>query len=366
MRDSSIAKDLQIVNRKKDHLRICLNETVQGAPCSLDAYTLPYRAIPEINLPDVSLEASLFPHLPPLRAPLMVTSMTGGEHHGRRINQNLAVACETEGIALGLGSMRIVDRIPSALRTFDVRKYCPSIPLLANIGLVQLNYGFTVEKVAELVSRVSADALCVHVNALQEAVQPEGETNFSGLLPKLRQLVANLRVPVVVKEVGHGFDRVSATRVRECGVRLLDVSGTGGTSWAWVESRRVQRPMASSGSSSSVLSAVSTSTPTLGELLRDRGLSLADSLQECSGIDGLDLMASGGIRNGMHMAKSLALGAKCCGAALPFLKPAMESSEAVCELVREWKRQLRVVMMSCGVATVQEMRHVQAKRRAPL
>ena len=246
---------------------------VQPGPSSLDAYRLPYRSLPDVNLAEISTRTSLF-SWDKLQAPILISSMTGGEDHGRTINENIAIACEAEGIPFGLGSMRIIDRYPATAHTFDVKHLCPSVPMFANIGLIQMNYSFTPEKVAALVKRVRADGICVHINHLQEAVQPEGDTNFEGLLPKLAQLVAHVDVPVVVKEVGHGIDRRSAMQIRATGVKMIDVSGTGGTSWAWIEGQRAVNP-------------------SLGYLFRDVGLPLDESLAECSNIDGLQLIAGG-------------------------------------------------------------------------
>ena len=334
-------EDHLIACRKKDHIRICLKNRVCEGPCSLDRFYLPYRTLPDVNLEEISLQCKLLPQWNTLRAPFMIASMTGGEHYGRIINENIAKACEAEGIAFGLGSMRIIDRLPSAFHTFDVRAFCPSVPMFANVGIVQLNYGFTIEKIASLASKLQADGLCVHVNALQEAVQLEGETNFSGLIPKLRDLVDHLNIPVMVKEVGHGFDGQSAMQVRNCGVKMLDVSGLGGTSWAWVEGQR------------------STSASRLGYLMRDRGLSLVNSLTQCKEIEDLTLIASGGIRNGLHVAKSLALGAHHCAAALPFLQPATHSSAAVQKEIASWKKELRVMMMTCGASTIDDLRKIK-------
>ena len=326
-----------IQQRKKDHIDICLQRDVQPSTTALENYRLPFHALPEIDLSTIDTTASLFSWT--LQAPIMVSSMTGGEAHGRTINENVAKACEAEGVPFGLGSMRIIDRYPETAHTFDVKEFCPSVPMFANIGLVQMNYSFTPEKVAGLIRRVRADGLCVHINHLQEAVQPEGDTNFSSLLPKLKALVNHLGkdFPVIVKEVGHGLDRTTAQGIRRAGVRVVDVSGTGGTSWAWIEGQRA-------------------ANPSLGYLFRDVGLPLDVSLQQCKGIPGLQLIAGGGIRNGLHVAKALTLGASFTTAALPFLKPALQSSDAVRDVIRQWKQELRVAMFSCSSKSIAELR----------
>eukprot|EP00759_Apiculatamorpha_spiralis_P014942 PhF_6_TR2166/c0_g1_i1/m.3535/K01823/idi, IDI; isopentenyl-diphosphate Delta-isomerase len=328
--------DPHIRQRKKDHLDICIKGMVEPTSSSLDKYRLPYCALPNQNLPAISLQSTLF-SWDRLQAPILVSSMTGGEEHGRTINENVAKACEAEGLPFGLGSMRVIDRYPNTTYTFDVKPFCPSVPMFANIGLVQMNYGFTPEKIAQLVKTVNADGLCIHLNHLQEAVQPEGDTNFSGLYPKLKLLLDHLTVPVIVKEVGHGVDRKTALALRDVGVKMLDVSGTGGTSWAWIEGQR-------------------STSPSLGYLFRDVGLPLDECLAGCRGIEGLELIAGGGVRNGIHVAKALTLGASFATAALPFLAPALKSSEEVRGVIQKWKQELRVAMFTCNVGCVADLR----------
>ena len=224
--------------RKEDHIRINLEEDVgfDRLTTGLEQYRFIHQALPELNLADIDLSTSFFGK--PLRAPLLISSMTGGTERAQMINRTLAEAAQAAGIAMGLGSQRAALEDPRLAETFRVRPIAPDILLLANLGAVQLNYGYTVDDCRRAVEMVEADALILHFNALQEAVQPEGETNFAGLLGKIEAVCRELDVPVMAKEVGWGFSQEAARRLAEAGVAAIDVAGAGGTSWSQVEMYR--------------------------------------------------------------------------------------------------------------------------------
>ncbi|KAG8346909.1 putative FMN dependent dehydrogenase [Trypanosoma vivax] len=345
----------KIEQRKKDHIDICVRKNVEPyrhGPSIWDRYNIPYVALPEINMADVDTRCR-FMHWN-LSLPLIISSMTGGEQHGRIINENLALACEAEGIAFGVGSMRIVNRYATAVHTFNVKELCPSVPMFANIGLVQLNYGFGSVEINKLVDAVKADGLFIHVNHTQEACQPEGDTNFASLLKKLEAILPQIKVPVVVKGVGHGIDRDSVIRLCEVGVKYIDVSGCGGTSWAWIEGHR--RPCA-------------VEEENLGYIFRSVGITTDQCLLESAPLTksrDLHLIAGGGIRNGLDIAKALMMGAECATAAMPFLKAALEGPESVCKVIQRFKKELVVAMFACGASDIKDLRSKSVRIRPSL
>ena len=222
--------DPLITTRKAEHIRINLEEDVSSdLTTGLERYRFIHQALPEINLEDIQTGQMIFGRL--VKQPLLISSMTGGTPQAAGINRILAQEAQAAGIAMGLGSMRTALENPDVLPTFDVRKYAPDILLLANLGAVQLNYGYDVEQCQRAVDLVGADALILHLNPLQEALQPEGDTRFAGLLEKIEQVCRRLTVPVVVKEVGWGISGEAAASLALAGVAAIDVAGAGGTSW---------------------------------------------------------------------------------------------------------------------------------------
>lgn len=341
------AESQQIQQRKKDHIDICLNKNVEpyrGRRSIFDKYRLPYTSMPEVNLAAVDPRTRFLQW--ECSFPLVISSMTGGEAHGRTINTNLAKACEAEGIPFGLGSMRIVNRYPTAAFTFDVKEFCPNVPMFANVGLVQLNYGFGAAEINKIVDSVKADGIFVHLNHTQEACQPEGDTNFEALFPKFKEILPQIKVPVVVKGVGHGIEKKWVQKFAELGIPVVDVSGTGGTSWAWIEGRR--QPYTNE-------------EQNIGYVFRDVGIPTDECLIESRGIPNVQLMAGGGIRNGVDMAKAICLGAHFTTAAMPFLAASLESPEAVRAVIQRWKKEFRVAMFACGARNVEELRQMRPK-----
>lgn len=319
-------------SRKADHIRINLEEDVQsGLTNGMGRYRFVHQALPELDLRQVSLRAKFLAHS--LDAPLLISSMTGGTEEARRVNRTLAEAAQVLGIAMGLGSQRAALEDPALENTFQVRDLAPSILLMANLGAVQLNYAYGAEECRRAVEMVNADALILHLNPLQEALQPEGNTDFSHLLSRIELVCHSLSVPVIVKEVGWGISGKVAHWLADAGVAGIDVAGAGGTSWSQVEMHRASSPHAAR----------------LAAAFVDWGIPTAEALRQChSELPNLPLVASGGIRDGVDVAKCIALGAALVGAAHPFLEAAARSVEAVVEAAQLIEQELRIVMFAVG------------------
>jgi isopentenyl-diphosphate Delta-isomerase len=333
-----------IPQRKSDHLRITLDKDVQSrAENGLDRYYFEHNALPEINLAQVDL-ASTFLGVP-LAAPLLISSMTGGTEEAAEVNRNLALTAQTCGIAMGVGSQRAMLAHPELTATYQVRQHAPDILLFANIGAVQFNYGLTVDQCRRLVEDIQANALILHFNPLQEALQPEGETNFSNLLRHIERLSANLPVPVVAKEVGAGISLAAAQRLIDAGVAAIDVAGTGGTSWALVEMYRMKHP----------------ERQAIAAQFADWGLSTAECIQTIrAAYPDLPLIASGGLRGGIHAAKCVALGADLVGMSTPFLKPAMQSPEECIKVAHEMIETMRIAAFLIGASSFSQLKSTPA------
>jgi len=325
--------------RKADHIRISLDEDVDSRlTTGLEKYRFVHQATPELDLSTVDTTTVLFGRT--LRAPLLISSMTGGTQRAREINRRLAHAAQAHGIAMGLGSQRAAIQHPELADTFRVRDVAPDILLFANLGAVQLNYGYDMEHCLEAVEMVSANALVLHLNALQEALQPEGDSNFSGLLKKIEAVCRALPVPVIAKEVGWGISEQAARQLADAGVAAIDVAGGGGTSWSEVEKHR----------------ATSASQRRVASRFRDWGIPTAESIQMARrGAPHLPILASGGLRHGIDIAKCIALGATAAGLARPFLKAAALSPEAIDEAVSETITELRVSMFAAGAGTIEAL-----------
>jgi len=328
----------EISDRKQQHIALALEEGSQGKGNGWEGFQLPYKALPEINLSDVTTETELLGKR--VSQPLIIASMTGGSVHAEAINSHLAQACEAAGVAMGVGSQRVALEKDEAKKTFSlVRKFAPSAVIFANMGAVQLNYGRGVEDYQRIVDMVEADGLYVHINPMQEALQPGGDTDFSGLLAKIENLISKISVPVFVKEVGCGLDPVTARRLIEIGAAGIDVAGTGGTSWTWIEGTR-------SGNSR------------MTEWFADFGLP-TEMLVEALGKEKGQtmLVASGGIRNPIQGLKAGLMGADYYSAAYPFLAAAMTSAEAVSELLTDWQQGLKIALFGIGSRSWKEAKN---------
>ncbi len=334
-------------SRKADHIRINLTQNVQsGLSNGLERFHFPHQALPEINLDDVDTQTEMFGKR--LAAPLLISSMTGGTKEAGPINRALAEAAQSAGIAMALGSMRPALESASLVATFRVRKLAPSILLLANLGAVQLNYGYTVDHCRRAVELAEADALILHLNPLQEALQPEGNTRFAGLLSKIEAVCRALTVPVVVKEVGWGIGAETARRLVSAGVAAIDVAGAGGTSWSQVEKYRARNR---EGAKSAAL-------------FVDWGLSTAEALTECRRVlPDTPLIASGGLRNGLDMAKCIALGARLTGIAGPLLQSAVRGPRSVESDLHRYFTELRVAMFAAGARDLAALQRIPLQRQ---
>jgi len=335
--------------RKDEHLRVCIEEDVHSPIRStgLEEYSLIHCAMPEIALNDVDLHISLLGK--PLQAPLLISAMTGGTAKAARINSHLAKAAQTLGIAMGVGSQRPAIEDSTVSYTYQVRQSAPDAFLMANLGAVQLNYGYGLDQCRRAVDMIRADALVLHLNPLQECLQPDGNTDFSNLLRKIEALCKALPVPVVVKEVGWGLSEEVARELAHVGVAALDVAGTGGTCWSEVERHRITEP----------------GLRVIASDFADWGIPTSESIQLARrGAPDLSIIASGGLRSGIDIAKCIALGADMGGLAHPLLKPALLSSEAVIKRLSILIDELRIAMFCVGARDVAALRTAHLKKRS--
>lgn len=328
-------------NRKADHIRINLDEDVNfpRLTTGLERHRFVHQALPELDLLAIDTMTTVFGKR--LRAPLLISSMTGGTEEAHRINLHLAEAAEAAGIAMGLGSQRAGLEEPEQAYTFQVRKVAPHLLLFANLGAVQLNKGYTVDHCRRAVDMIEADALILHLNPLQEAVQADGDWHWKGLASKIEEVCTALPAPVVVKEVGWGISAQTARMLANAGVAAIDVAGSGGTSWTEVEYHRAP-------------------TERLRRLARafaDWGIPTAESLRLVRlALPQMTLFASGGLRGGIDIAKCVALGADLGGMAGPFLQAADKGPEAVAAEIDATVSELRVAMFAAGAKDLAALR----------
>jgi len=298
-----------------------------------------HNAIPEIDFNEIDTNKEFFGKK--LQIPLIIASMTGGHPETKEINKNLAIAVEELGIGMGVGSQRAAIENEDVVDTFTVvREYAPKAFIYANIGLPQiLKYG--IEYVERAVEMIDADAIAIHLNFLQEAIQPEGEVSAKGCFSALKEVCDDIKVPVIAKETGSGISEEVAKKLKQAGVDAIDVGGKGGTSWSGVEVYRAKDAI----------------TKRVGIDFWDWGIPTAFSIIDCYKI--LPTIATGGLRNGLDLAKSIALGAEVGSAALPFLKAAVKSSEKVKEKIEYFAKGLKVAMFLTGCEKVKNLREVQ-------
>lgn len=328
-------------SRKLDHIRICLEKPVDAGDLPFQDLVLLHKALPEINEADIDTSCVFLGRK--LKAPLMISAMTGGHPEVKRINVRLGQAASELGIAIGVGSQRAAIEDRRLVDTFSaVRDAAPDTPIIGNIGAVQLKRSGPeiIERLAEM---IDADAIAVHLNFLQESIQPEGDKDAGGVLEALR-MAAIGSVPIIVKETGAGISREVAQDLIAAGVRMIDVSGTGGLSWASVESFRA----AEIGDDE---------LEQMGMLFERWGIPTPVSIVECKAA-GAYVISSGGVRSGLDAAKSLALGASLAGAALPLLRPATKDKEAVVKVMNAYIRALRITMFLTGCKEVTQLASV--------
>ena len=325
--------------RKREHLDIALTGDVSPGSISkgFDAYRFVHQALPEIDLSSVDTSTQLFGRV--LKAPLLISPMVGGIEEAATINRNLAMAAQDLGLGMGVGSQRCALDDSESVSSYTVRDVAPDILLFANLGAVQLNHGYTVEHCRRAVDMIGADALMLHLNPLQEALQSEGNTDFAGLLKRIEAVCRRLEVPVIVKEIGFGISSEVASRLVAAGVRGIDVAGAGGTSFSRIETTREHGQEAEDAFSS-------------------WGIPTAESVKMVrTAAPDITLIASGGVRTGVEVAKSIALGADAAGIGAPLLKPASISHSEVVDCIKGIIKDLRISMFCAGVGSIGRLKN---------
>jgi isopentenyl-diphosphate Delta-isomerase len=339
--DAELHDSLMTGLRKDAHLALCTHEDVEAAraDAGFDGVTLRHVALPEMDASSVDTSLELWGHT--LRLPLIIAGMTGGSARGAEVNRMLAGVAQESGIGMGVGSQRRMLQDSDLAWSYQVRDVAPDILLLANIGAVQLNYGVTPQQCAELTEAIGADALCLHLNALQERVQPEGELDFSALRDRIQGVVEACAVPVILKETGCGMSAPITRQALDAGCAGVDVAGVGGTSWARVEALRQADPVQRA----------------VGNTFRDWGIPTTRSIASARSV-GTDhvVIGSGGVRNGLHVAKAIALGADACAMALPFLRAVLQSERTAADLVRQVGEELRTAMFCSSTVDLHDLR----------
>jgi len=335
----------RIEERKNDHLEICLKENVQAKRITtgFEELHLVHKALPEINRREIDLSIEVFNHK--FSAPLIIESMTGGSPKAARINAVIAEAVEELGLGMGVGSQRAALEDPTAEKTFSiVREKAPNAFIMANLGAPQLVEGYGAKEARRAVEMLDADALTIHLNPLQEAVQPEGETSYEGVLEAIEKIVKGFDVPVIVKETGCGIAAAEAKQLEAIGVAAIDVAGAGGTSWAAVEYHRAKNQM-------------DETRQRLGEAFWDWGIPTVASLIEVTQRVSVPVIASGGVRSGIDVAKALALGAAIVGLAYPVLDPAVHGIEEVKKKLQAIVEELRNTMFLVGADSIRKLKN---------
>ncbi|GKT12983.1 MAG: isopentenyl-diphosphate Delta-isomerase [Thiomicrorhabdus sp.] len=323
----------QVTQRKQDHIEAILQDrSVERDQSGFDQIRLIHRGLPEIDFKQIDCSSQFLDRT--ISFPFLISSMTGGaaENLGQ-INRHLAEAAEICQVPMAVGSQRAMILDQAAQQTFALRQYAPSVPLIANMGAVQLNYGFGVDEAKRAIETLNADALYLHLNPLQEVIQPEGDTNFANLADKIHQLAEQIEVPIILKEVGAGLSAKDIQLGLQAGIQYFDVAGRGGTSWSRIEAHR--------------------SESSLGITFQDWGLTTVESLQICQAYQSNGFfIASGGIRNGIDMIKAVIMGGRLCGVAAPLLVPALESTKKVAEAIDQFKQEFVTAQFLLGMPNV--------------
>ncbi|KAA0549532.1 type 2 isopentenyl-diphosphate Delta-isomerase [Bacillus sp. BGMRC 2118] len=334
--------------RKADHIQICLNDDVngKGMTTGFEHFSFIHQALPEVDFTDINVETFFLGKQ--VATPFLISSMTGGTEKAMIINQNLAIAAEEKGWSFGVGSGRAAVEDPERAYTFQIRKYAPSIPIIANVGAVQLNYGFGVDECKKIVDLVEAEALVLHLNSLQELIQPEGNTNFRGLFQKIEELCKSFHHPIGVKEVGWGINGKLARRLFDVGISFIDVAGAGGTNWSQVEKHRTTDPLKRA----------------VAEAISGFGIPTSECLLDIKQYESTGtLIASGGLGNGVEAAKAIALGADLAGFGRSILAEAVTSEKALIERFTQTEYELKAAMFSIGAASISELKNTSFIKR---
>lgn len=328
---------MSISQRKKDHIEICKDQSVETSRSCFSDYHYAHNALPEIAFRDISTELSFFGY--DISMPLMISSMTGGSTDAVTINKNLAIAASKMNIPLALGSQRIMIEDKKSWPTFDIKEYTENIPVFGNFGAVNIVRDIPIVSAKEALDFIGADGVFLHLNSMQEVVQEGGDVDFSGVLKNIVKFQNEIDIPVIVKEVGFGINGEVARRLKEAGIEYVDVAGKGGTSWTYVESQRSQNAHMKN----------------LGELFANWGNDTCECLIECSKIDDLTVISSGGVRTGIDIAKSISLGATIASMARPFLLTACISDEVVIDFIKKTNHELKVTMFGVGAQSLEDL-----------
>jgi isopentenyl-diphosphate delta-isomerase type 2 len=337
--------DESIGERKARHLSICVESDryrVESGTTGFEHLSFVHRALPEINAEDVETGLDFLGKR--VSMPVLISSMTGGSDEGYQANKNLARAAQQAGIPVGMGSMRILFRKPEVFDHFYLKRYAPDVPVFANMGGVQIR-DFPHHEMAELIRRLEVDALVVHLNPGQELFQPEGDRDFRGITDGIARFCESSPVPVIVKETGFGIHPAEVDRLFDAGVSYVNVAGAGGTNWVTVESYRADGPLQAA-----------------AEEFAEWGTPTALLLAALGRRNGR-IIASGGLRSGMDVAKAVALGAELAGLALPFIRAVVRGGvDGVLEVTEQLRMTLESVMVMTGSRTLEDLRRVQVLR----
>jgi isopentenyl-diphosphate Delta-isomerase len=349
MPDSSdFFSDLNVIQeRKKEGILIPLTKDVQAKRTSnyLEYVKLIHNALPELDYESVETSCTFLGHK--FSAPIVIDCMTGGTAEAIKINSRLGQLAEKFGLAMGLGSQRAGLRNEQLAETYAVaRDQAPNAFLIANIGGAQLAKGMGIDEISRIIEMIKADALAIHLNPLQELVQPEGEPKYKGVLDRIKEIVREFELPIIVKEVGAGISTEVGEKLEQAGVSAINIAGSGGTSWAGVEKLRAE-------------SAANSIKVKLGELFWDWGIPTALSLMEVKKVVKIPVIASGGLRDGLEVSKCLVLGADTCGMAFPFLKRAAESVDSLYSFAESLMAELKGTMFLVGAQNLNELRTVR-------
>lgn len=321
---------------KGEHIRLCLESNMESNRSNgFEKYRLVNQPLPEILFSSVDTSCRFLGK--DISAPFIISPLTGGNSLSKIINTNLAKAAQALGLVLAVGSQRLALENPDLAATYQIRQIAPDIPIIANLGAIYLNYGFGLKDCEAAVKMIQADALCLYLNPMQKILQGGRDLNFKGLVNKIAHLCRHLSVPVMVKEVGFGLSPLSAELLADAGVACIDIAGAGGTSWA-----KITRKMKNS------------IWGETGACFDDWGTPTAEALVSVrKAVGRIQIVASGGIRNGLDMAKALALGADYAGMALPLLRPATQSANAVKLRIEAVLQELRITMFCSGIRTLE-------------
>jgi isopentenyl-diphosphate delta-isomerase len=324
-------------NRKNEHIDICLQQNVNavGITSGFEKYQFQHNALPELNFSDINLHTQFLNKK--IQAPFLISSMTGGTQKAWEINQRLAEAAENKGWAMGIGSIRAAIEDNDLSYSYNIRKFAPTVPLIANLGAVQLNYGYNIEQCRKAIDIMDADALVLHLNSMQEVFQPEGNTNFKDLLSKIKQICRQLEVPVGVKEVGWGINGKTAIKLADAGVDFIDIAGAGGTSWSQVEKYR---------SKDSIIQKAAEAFKGWGNPTSECIVEVRNCLPQCT------IIGSGGIQNGLDAAKAICLGSDLAGFGRSLLNASVQSEEHLYSLFEQLELELKIAMFGIGVQDI--------------